>query len=137
MAVICPIHSNIFFQDRSILNGVNLRLKLNRAKIYFCLVPSADGANHKVVITEAILYARKVKVTPSVALGHAAELKQATAKYPNGFSSLTPDNLFLGHIPNRLVCVLMDTEAYNWTFASNPFNFKHHNVTQVGVYVDG
>ena len=28
-----PIHSDIFFQDRLILNGVNLRLKLNRAKI--------------------------------------------------------------------------------------------------------
>ena len=31
----------------------------------------------------------------------------------------------------------MDTEAYNRTYASNPFNFKHHNLTQVGVYVDG
>ena len=30
-----PIHSDIFFQDRLILNGVNLRLKLNRAKIPF------------------------------------------------------------------------------------------------------
>ena len=31
----------------------------------------------------------------------------------------------------------MDTEAYNGTYASNPFYFKHHNLTQVGVYVDG
>ena len=27
-----PIHSDIFFQDRLMLNGVNLRIKLNRAK---------------------------------------------------------------------------------------------------------
>ena len=147
--MIGPIHSDIFFQDRLILNGVNLRLKLNRAKNSFCLVSSAGGANHKVVITEAILYVRKVKVAPSIALGHAAALKQATAKYPirrvdckvlsipGGFGSFTPDNLFLGHIPKRLVLVLVDTEAYNGTYASNPFNFKHHNLTQVGVYVDG
>ena len=76
------IHSDIFFQDRLILNGVNLRLKLKRAKSSFCLVSSASGANHKVVITEAIRYIRKVKVAPSIALGHAAALKQATAKYP-------------------------------------------------------
>ena len=88
-------------------------------------------------------------MAPSIALGHAAALKQATAKYPirrvdckvlsipNGFSSFTPDNLFLGHIPKRLVLVLVDTEAYNGTYTSNPFNSKHHNLTQVGVYVDG
>ena len=56
---------------------------------------------------------------------------------PGGFSSFTPDNLFLGHIPKRLVCVMVDTEAYNGTYGSNPYNFKHHNLTQVGVYVDG
>ena len=147
--MIGPIHSDIFFQDRLILNGVNLMLKLNRAKNSFCLVSSAVGANHKVVITEAILYVRKVKVASSITLGHAAALKQATAKYPirrvdckvlsipNGFSSFTPDNLFLGHIPKRLVLVLVDTTAYNGTYTSNPFNFKHHNLTEVGVYVDG
>ena len=85
----------------------------------------------------------------AIILGHAAALKHTTAKYPirrvdckvlsipRGFSSFTPDNLFLGHIPKRLVLVLVDTEAYNGTYASNPFNFKHHNLTQVGVYVDG
>ena len=36
--MIGPIHSDIFFQDCLILNRVNLRLKLNRAKNSFCLV---------------------------------------------------------------------------------------------------
>ena len=31
----------------------------------------------------------------------------------------------------------MGTQAYNGTYSTNPFNFKHHNLTQVGVYVDG
>ena len=56
------IHTDIFFQDRLMLNGVNLRIKLNRAKNVFCLVSSAAGANFKVVITEAILFVRRVKV---------------------------------------------------------------------------
>ena len=113
------------------------------------MLSSAAGADFKVVITEAILYVRKVKVASSIILGHAAALRQTPAKYPirrvdckvlsipGGFSTFTPDNLLLGHIPKRLVLVLVDTEAFNGTYATNPFNFKHHNLTQVGVYVDG
>ena len=85
----------------------------------------------------------------SISLGHAAALKETSAKYPirrvdckvlsipRGFSSFRPGNLFLGHIPKRLVLVLVDTDAFNGTYGSNPFNFKHHDLTQVGVYVDG
>ena len=147
--ILGPIHSDIFFQDRLILNRVNLRIKLNRAKNSFCLLSSAAGADFKVVITEAILYVRKVKVASSIILGHAAAPRQTPAKYPirrvdckvlsipGGFSTFTPDNLFLEHIPKRLVLVLVGTEAFNGTYATNPFNFKHHNLTQVGVYVDG
>ena len=76
------IHSDIFFQDRLMLNGVNLRIKLNRAKNVFCLVSSAAGANFKVVITEAILFVRRVKVASSIILGHAAALKHSSAKHP-------------------------------------------------------
>ena len=96
------------------LNGVNLRIKLNQAKNEFCPVSSAAGANFKVVIiTEAILFVRTVKVASSIILGHAAALKHSSAKYPirridckvlsipRGFSSFSPDNIFLGHIPKR------------------------------------
>ena len=31
---------------------------------------------------------------------------------------------------------MVDTEAYNGLYGSNPYNFKHHSLTQVGVYVD-
>jgi len=80
MDMMDPIHSDIFFQDRLILNGVNLRLKLNRAKYSFCLVSPGPGAAFKVAITEAILYVHKVKMASSVTLGHAAALKETTAK---------------------------------------------------------
>ena len=126
-----------------------LRIKLNRAKNSFCLVSSETAPNFKVVKTEVILYVHKVKVASCIILGHAAALKQTTAKYtirrvdckvlsiPQGFSNFTPDNLFLGHIPKRIVLVLVDTEAFNGTYTSNPYNFKHHNLTQATVCVDG
>ena len=98
------IHSDVFFQERLLLNGVNLRIKLNRAKNSFCLLSSATTPNFKVTITEAILYVRKVKVASSITLGHAAALRHTTAKYPlrrvdckvltipRGFSSFNLDN---------------------------------------------
>ena len=144
------IHSDVFFQElRLLLNGVNLRIKLNRAKNSFCLLSSATTPNFKVSITEAILYVRKVKVASSITLGHAAALRHTTAKYPlrrvdckvltipRGFSSFNPDNIFLGRIPKRIVFGLVDTEAFNGSYTTNPFNFKHYNLSQVGVYVDG
>ena len=102
---------------------------------------SAAAPAFKVVITEAILFVRKVKLASSIILGHAAALKHSSAKYPvrridckvlsipRGFSSFNPDNIFLGHIPKRIVLVLVDTQAYNGTYSTNPFNIKHHNLT--------
>ena len=144
-------HSDISFLDRLLLNGLNLRIKLKRAKNVFCLVYSAAGANFKVVITEAILFVRRVKVASSIILGHAAGLKHSSAKYPirridckvlsipRGFSSFNPDIIFLGHIPKRMALGLMDTDAYNGSYCINPFYFQQHNLinSKVGIYVDG
>jgi len=105
----------------------------------FCLVSSAAGANFKVVITEAILFVCRVKVASSIILSHAAGPKHSSTKYPirrincqvlsipRGFSSFNPENIFLGQIPKLLVLGLVDTEAYNGSYHTNPFNFKHHN----------
>ena len=37
----------------------------------------------------------------------------------------------------RIVLGLVDKNAYNGSYRTNPFYFKHHNFTQVGVCVDG
>ena len=103
-----PIQSDIFFHDRLMLNGVNLRIKLHRAKNSFCLISSAAAPTFKVVITEAIFFVRRVKLASSIVLGDAAALKHSSAKYPvrrvdckvlsipRGFSSFNPDNMLLG-----------------------------------------
>ena len=51
---------------------------------------------------------------------------------PRGFPTATPDNIFLGQTSKRKVLGLVDTEAYNGSYAINPFDFKNHNLTQVG-----
>ena len=50
--------------------------------------------------------------------------------------SHTHENLFLGTLPKRLVLCCIDNDAYNGSYAKNPFHAKHNNVNFLTVYVD-
>ena len=144
-----PIHADLFFQERLLLNGVSLKLKLHRSKNSFCLMTSNPNGAYKVVIQDASLYVRRVKVSPTVVLAHAKTLEHATAKYPlqrvqmktfsipQGNQSFTRENLFLGPAPKRIVLGFVDNSAYNGDYGQNPFNFKHNNLNFLALHIDG
>ncbi|XP_072024891.1 uncharacterized protein F54H12.2-like [Amphiura filiformis] len=69
-----PIHADIFMQDRMLLSGIDIKVKLTPSKPEFCLVSPEQDAAYKVVITHAALLVRRVHVNPSIALGHARAL---------------------------------------------------------------
>ena len=73
------LHADIFFQDRYMLNEVNVNIKLVRSKDAFWVMSETDC---KVMITKAAMFMRKVKLSPSVFLAHAKALENGTAKYP-------------------------------------------------------
>ena len=73
------LHADIFFQDRYMLNEVNVKIKLVRSKDAFCVMSEADC---RVVITKATMFMRKVKLSLSVFLAHAKALENGTEKYP-------------------------------------------------------
>ena len=143
------IHSDIFNQSRSLIGGVEMKLKLHRSKDAFCLMSPADGAAFKVRILEAMLHVRQVKVSPTVALAHAKALEKTTAKYPvtrvliksftipQGDLSVSRENVFLGQLPKRIIVGLVNNASLNGTYKLNPFNFHHYNVNKIGVNVDG
>ncbi|KAK3933138.1 N-acetylmuramic acid 6-phosphate etherase [Frankliniella fusca] len=78
--VMGPIHSDFFNQDRFLLNNVELRIKLTRQRDPFVLMSTFQ--NEKLLILDATLLVRKVRISPSVLLGHAAALEKAPANYP-------------------------------------------------------
>lgn len=142
------IHSDIFFQERYMLNEVNVRIKLIRSNDAFCLM-STGADQFKVVVTFASLLIRKVKISPSVYLAHAKTLETGTAKYPirrvickpftvpAGYLDASHEKLFSGQLPVRLIIGLVDNRAYNGDRERNPFNFQHFSLTEIGVYLDG
>ncbi|GFU50557.1 uncharacterized protein TNCV_4884201 [Trichonephila clavipes] len=106
------IHSDLFHQDRILLNLVDLKIKLIRSKPEFSLQGS-EG--FKVVLDHVSLFIRKVRVNPGVILGHAKALEKTSAKYPinrvlckvysipKGSMSFIQDNIFSGQMPKNFL----------------------------------
>jgi len=140
------LHADMFFQDRYMLNEVSVKIKLIRSSDSFSLMAENE---FKVRILNAIMYVRKVKLSPSVFLAHAKALENSTAKYPIrrvvcksftipvGFRDVSHEKLFSGQLPKRLVVGLVNNEAFNGAFARNPFNFEHFNLSEISIYSDG
>jgi hypothetical protein len=137
-------HLDLCFQDRLMLNGVDIKMRLVRSKDAFNLM--GDG---RVEIKEAALFVRKVKVHPTVQLNHIQGLERMPAKYPicrvetkvfsipKGNMMGNQENLFLGQLPKRVVIGLVENKAFNGDKDKNPFNFHHFGIDYLALNVAG
>ncbi|KAG8239560.1 hypothetical protein J437_LFUL019252 [Ladona fulva] len=141
------IHSDIFNQDKFLLNGVELRIKMIRSRDTFCLMSETPYA--KVKILDATLLVRRVCINPSVLIAHSKTLEKSPAKYPltrvevkvltisSGVQSKVIDNIFIGQLPKRCIIGFVTNSAFNGTVTRNPFNFQHFSMTHLSLYIDG
>ena len=141
------LHLDITNQDRYLLNGVDMHIRLVRSRDAFSLM--SNKAEYKVEIEDASLYIRRAKINPAVQLGHIKGLELTSAKYPiqrvdvkaytlsAGSRSFVQENLFFGQVPRRVVLGLVDNAAYNGHIEKNPFHFKHHKLNHLALYLDG
>ena len=142
------IHSDLFFQDKLLVNGIDLKIKFNRNRDSFCII--ADGGEqYKLVILSASLFVKRVKVSSSVRLAHAEALQVSNAKYavdrvalkvysiPQGTRLTQQQNLFLGQLPKLVIIGFVDNTAFSGLYGSNPFNFKHYSINYAALVHDG
>ena len=139
------LHCDIFHQQKHLLNEISLKLKLIRSSNEFVLM----GANARLVITHAAIYARKIKLTPSIFLAHAKALESNNANYymkrvvcksiaiAQGLRDSQIEKVFTGQVPTRVVIGLVNNAAYNGTIDNNPFLFHHYDLTEANIFVDG
>lgn len=141
------LHVDIFNQEKLLLNGCELRVRLVRSRDNFCLM---DTTNHlQADIEEANLLVRRVKISPNVLLAHAKALSKTTAKYPltrvevksvtlhSDIHCETLDNVLMGQLPNRVIIGFCKNKAFNGDRSLNPFNFEHFDINFLCLYVDG
>jgi hypothetical protein len=140
-----PIHSDIFNQDRFLLNNINMSLKFYRSKAAFALMSNAMTENIKLL--DARLLIRKVKISPEIMIAHSKALEVSPCKLPitrvdiksftiaQGLQSRSIE-WGSGVIPKRLILGLVSNKAYNGDFKENPFRFDHFNLNYLAAYVD-
>lgn len=143
-----PLHGDIFFCERLLLNSVDLRIKLTRASDAFCLTAARDST-FRLKIMGAALFVKKVTVAPAVRLGHAAALMKGNALYPLSRVNVktysipensricNQENLFLGVMPKYIVLAMVHHEAFTGRRDLSPFNFVHNDVEYLALCQNG
>ena len=144
--LLSPIHSDIFFQEKLMLNNVDIRIRLTRAKDEFCLMRGGN-VGYKIKMLSASLFVKKASVSAAVRLGHAHALLSATAKYPvdrvclknvsipTGTRVTNQENLFLGALPKSIVIAMVDNDAFTGAYDKNPFAFGHYDIMSFWLYM--
>jgi hypothetical protein len=124
------IHADVFYQNRYLLNNVELKLRLSRNKSSFALIGETDG--FKVVIKAATLFVRRAIINPQVMLAHASVLEKVTAKYPirrvetkvltltAGVRNGTFEGVSTAALPSRVVLGMVESNAYNGDIKKKP-----------------
>ena len=142
------LHLDMFMQDKFLINGVDVKIRLVRSKAAFALM-ALGNADYKITIVNATLFAKKATLNPAVQMAHVKTLEKTTVKYPlrpveckvysipAGALSHTHENLFLGTLPKRLVLCCIDNDAYNGAYDKNPFHAKNNTIGFHSVNVDG
>ena len=75
------IHSDLFNQEKLILNGVDRTVKLHRHKPEFCLLSADTAPAYKIIIVDAILYVKKTELILSVFNAMNTVLNDKNAQY--------------------------------------------------------
>jgi hypothetical protein len=150
---VSEMEGNLFLdicqQERLILNGVQLNIKLWPSRNPFKFMSSTEKPDYKVKITEAYLKVCLITVNPTIMVAQREVIEIAPAVYPIKRSeirvysmsksemNLNVENLFNGEVPHSLIVGIVSTEAFNGSYTKNPFNFANFNLSSIGFYVDG
>ena len=104
---------------------------------------AAENKNYKIVIDEAVLYIRIVKLKEALRLAIESSLEKTPAKYPvkqvetsiftfpENSVELTETSLCEGKLPTRICLALTPTKAFNGSIKSDPFYLGNFKIRQV------
>ena len=142
-----PLYVDIFQQNRLLLNGLQVAIRLFPNNDAFRLMSNVVGCRLEVM--DMVLNVCYVKVHSDVMLAHNEALKSMTAKYfydesliktysiSAGQFSHSVDNVFQGLIPKNVRVALVSSNALNGNYKKKPFNFQNYNLNFCAFYVDG
>ena len=141
------LHVDILGSVRYLIPGVELKLKLIRNEDKFSLL-SANGG-FKIKFKTLQLKVRRITLAPEIANAIENNLSKEPAKYPialskiktfainSGNSSVHVSQIINGKLPRSFFFGFVATEAFDGKIDRNPFMFKHYDISQLNVYING
>lgn len=142
------LHIDLFQQEKYRPNGVDVRLRFNRAKPQFYMMTVALSSG-KVPIQSIVMWVRKIKPTPAIQNAIYQRLNSETVKYllrrvevktftiATGSQSRITDHQFQGQMPKRVLIGFVENAAFNEDATKNPFDFKHENIKKLEISING
>lgn len=143
------LHADLFNQTKLLLNGVDIRIRLTKARSEFFLLGPSNDTKVLLKITDASLHVKNIEISPAILLAHSQALLAASAIYPinrvemktvtiaAGARGVALDNVILGQIPKTIVFAMVDNESYVGAVSRNPFEFKHYSLSYFATFVNG
>lgn len=143
-----PVHIDIFQQNRLMLNGVSLALKLWPSTDAFRLITNEEDASYETQILDVSFKLCVQKPNPCGLIAHTNMIKELPAIYPYMNSTLavasiskgeyghSENNLFQGEIPSQLILTLMESNSFGGLYKKNPFFFQPFNCNFLSLYID-
>lgn len=141
------LHTDLSFQDKSLLGGIKMRIKLipNDPKLYFTC---KEGLKPELELIEVYLSAHKSKVYPSLVEAHSQALSAGNTRYtitrsevrfqsiPQGQLDAMMENVISGQLPRRIFVCLVDTTTFNGSYAKDVYTFNHFDMTYLAAYIN-
>ena len=143
--------SDIFYTDKFLIPGVDMRLQFDRSLPEFCLI-STTSASEKFVISieEAKLRVVRHVLHPSLVQNHIRMLRAGKpVLYPldrvelksmtivPGTLQVHNESLVQGQLPSRVLVALLKSKNQVGTLESSPFIFDHNNLKHINIVVNG
>jgi hypothetical protein len=142
------IAADICQQDRFMLNGVEMSIKLWPSKAKFSLVTPADEKVYAIMLTDAYLSVCKVTPFPAIVMGIETALQEKAALYPYTRTDMRSFNIskdqfdfhlediYQQQVPNEVIIGMVQASAFNGSYKLNPYDFKHFDISSLALYVD-
>ena len=143
------IHLSMFEQNKALLGGCNLRLKLLPNSPDFYMKCTKDTRIKSVEFLNTCLFVHRSKIARPILEGHLKGLEIANAKYQLRESFVVPitinsgiqdtiiDNVHNGQLPKRAFVAFVDHSAFNGSTLLNPYNYQHFDLIHLSFFLNG
>lgn len=141
------LHIDLGTQPKLLINGVSIRLKLEKAKSAFALLAAKN--EYQLTIEKASLFIRRCEISGSILVAHEKALESQLIQIPftrielktftisPSLKSHTISNAVNGALPTRLILALCSNSAYNGDVTKNPFKFHHYKLNHISLTENG